>query len=294
MNILSTYLEQTQKEIDLYMEAHLPPPALRPARLHEAMHYSLFAGGKRLRPALCLAACEACSGSRELALRPASAVELFHTFTLIHDDLPAMDDDDLRRGRPTCHVQFDEATAILAGDALHTLAFEWLASSSAPSPYSPSDYVLELARAGGSQGVVGGQVEDMQAEGQVPTDALVRYIHTHKTADLFAASVRIGGISAGTSSEALKALTLYAQKAGLAFQITDDILNETSTRETLGKSVGNDREAGKATYVAVHGTERASQDARKLVHEATTALETLPGNHEILNLLAEYFIMRIK
>ena len=290
---LKQYLIEMQTRVDQYLEQEMPLVSTRPSIIHEAMRYSLFAGGKRLRPVLSLAACQACGGVIEDAIRPGSAMELFHTFSLIHDDLPAMDDDDLRRGQPTCHIKFGEAIAILAGDALHTLGFEWLASSNATPPYTATDYVLDLARAGGSQGVVGGQVEDMEAEGIEADADLVNYIHLHKTGDLFIASVRVGAMAGSASRKELDALTRYAHSAGIAFQITDDILNETSTREQMGKSVGNDKEAGKATYVAVHGMEKSRADAQSLVDAAIAELDHLSGDVTPLNALAHHFIERM-
>jgi geranylgeranyl diphosphate synthase type II len=290
---LKKYLEEMQEMVDSYLDQEMPPASTRPTVIHEAMRYSLFAGGKRLRPILSLAASQACGGSVQDAMRPGAAMELFHTFSLIHDDLPAMDDDDLRRGKPTCHIQFGEAISILAGDALHTLGFEWLASSTAHAPYSPTDYVLDLARAGGSQGVVGGQVEDMQAEGKDADADLVNYIHLHKTGDLFIASVRVGAMTGGATSGELAALTRFAHDTGIAFQITDDILNETSTREQMGKSVGNDKEAGKATYPAVHGLEKSRADAERLVEQALRELDHLSGDVTPLKALAHHFIDRM-
>ena len=279
---LKEYLQCMREQVDTYLDQEMPSPTTRPSVLHNAMRYSVFAGGKRLRPILSLAACKACGGEIEQAMRPGAAMELFHTFSLIHDDLPAMDDDDLRRGQPTCHIKFGEAIAILAGDALHTLGFEWLASSQVIPPYTATDYVLDLARAGGSEGVVGGQVEDMEAEGKEPTEELVNYIHLHKTGDLFIASIRVGAMAAGATPTELKALTSYAHSAGIAFQITDDLLNETSTRELMGKSVGNDKEAGKATYVAVHGMDKSRLDAEALVAEAIHELTHLSGDNHPL------------
>ena len=290
---LKEYLGSMRQRVDLYLDRHMPPESTRPMVIHRAMRYSLFAGGKRLRPILSLAASQACGGTEDDAIRPAAAMELFHTFSLIHDDLPPMDTDDLRRGKPTCHIQFGEAIAILAGDALHTLGFEWLASSPAHAPYSATDYVLDLAQAGGSQGVVGGQVEDMQAEGTQADAELVDYIHLHKPGDLFIASVRVGAMAAGATSGELQALTRFANKAGVAFQITDDILNETSTREQMGKSVGNDKAAGKATYPAVHGLEKSRRDAEALVEEAVGELDHLSGDATPLKVLAQHFIDRM-
>ncbi len=289
---LKTYLETRRKSVETGLELHMPAETIRPAVLHKAMRYSVMAGGKRLRPILCMAACEAVGGTPEQALLPGLALEILHTYTLIHDDLPCMDDDDLRRGRPTSHVVFGEANALLAGDALLTLAFEWLARSQAPAPYPSNQLALELAEASGSQGVIGGQVEDLSAEGQVANADLVDYIHRHKTAALIRASVRMGGISGAASPAALDALTRYGECAGLAFQIADDILNVTSTPGQLGKPVGNDAELKKLTYIAVHGLEASRTRANALIEEAVQAIRSLPGDPTPLVALAEYTVKR--
>jgi len=289
---LKTYLEARRKSVETELQLHMPAETMRPAILHQAMRYSVMAGGKRLRPILCMAACEAVGGTPEKALFPGLAIEILHTYTLIHDDLPCMDDDELRRGRPTAHVVFGEANALLAGDGLLTLAFEWLARSQAPAPYPPNQLALELAEAAGSQGVIGGQVEDLSAEGQEANADLVDYIHRHKTAALIRASVRIGGICAAASPAALAALTRYGECAGLAFQIADDILNVTSTSLQLGKPVGNDAELKKLTYVAVHGLEASRTRANTLVEEAVQAIRSLPGDPQPLIALAEYTVKR--
>lgn len=270
----------------------MPAETRRPAALHQAMRYSVMAGGKRLRPILCMAACEAVGGASAPALLPGIAIEILHTYTLIHDDLPCMDDDELRRGRPTSHVVFGEANALLAGDALLTLAFEWLAQTKPPPPYQASDLVMELASASGSQGVIGGQVEDLAAEGQVANADLVDYIHRHKTAALLRASVRMGGMCGAATAPTLDALTRYGECAGLAFQIADDILNVTSTAEQLGKPVGNDEQLKKLTYVAVHGLDASRQKSAELIHQAIEAIRPLPGDPAPLIALAEYTVKR--
>ena len=290
---LNTYLETKRKAVESGLEHTMPAETLRPAVLHKAMRYSVMAGGKRLRPILCMAACEAVGGKPEAALRPGLAIEILHTYTLIHDDLPCMDDDDLRRGRPTAHVVFGEANALLAGDALLTLAFEWLAGIQAPPPYAPNQLALELASASGSQGVIGGQVEDLSAEGSAPSADLVDYIHRHKTAALIRAAVRMGGICGAASPSDMDALTHYGESAGLAFQIADDILNVTATAGQLGKPVGNDEQLKKLTYVAVHGLEAGRKKADDLIHDAVTAIRKLPGDPQPLVALAEYTIKRV-
>lgn len=289
---LNAYLDERRLWVDRYVDQHLPPASARPTVLHEALRYSLFGEAKRIRPILCMAAAEAVGGTAEIALRPGAAIELLHTYTLIHDDLPAMDDDALRRGRPTCHIQFGEANAILAGDALLTMAFEWLADCSAPPPHPPGALTRELARAAGSQGVIAGQVEDLAAEGGAPDAALVDYIHLHKTADLLRAAVRIGAIAAGGTSEDVEALGVYGEKIGIAFQIADDLLNATSHRDALGKNVGTDAARGKLTYVAVHGVEESRRRATALIAAARSALRALPGETAPLDAIAEYILTR--
>ena len=270
MNDLPIYLKQLAEAVHAALDALLPPEGDRPAKLHEAMRYSVFAGGKRLRPALCIAACEACGGTAEQAMPAACALELLHTYTLIHDDLPAMDDDTLRRGRPTCHIQFDEATAILAGDALLTLAFEVLAAQPQGGALA-----LELARAAGSRGVIGGQMEDIDAEGKTPDADLVEYIHRNKTAALIRAACVMGGICAGADHQTLEKLDAYGENAGLAFQLADDLLDESATVEELGKDIGSDKARGKMTWPAVHGIEKTVADAKQLEEKAVASLQGL-------------------
>ncbi len=289
---LDAYLQERGRRVDAYLDQQLPPASARPAALHQAMRHAVLAGGKRLRPILCLAAAAACGGREDDALRPGAAIELLHTYTLVHDDLPAMDDDDLRRGRPTVHVVYGEANAILAGDALLTLAFEWLADCPAPPPAAPTALIRELARAAGHAGVIAGQVEDIAGEGQ-PLDAdRLRYIHTHKTGDLLVAALRLGARTAGAAEAQVDQLTRYGQAVGLAFQIADDVLNATSTAEQLGKAVGTDAARGKMTYVALHGIEPARAEARRLVEEAVAALPGLPGPTEPLAALARHIVER--
>lgn len=289
---LKPYLAERRELVEHALDLHMPPKHERPALLHEAMRYSVFAGGKRIRPILCLAAAEAVGGRAEDALLPAIALEALHTYTLIHDDLPAMDNDELRRGRPTCHIAYGEATAILAGDALLTLAFEWLAESRAPKPYLPNQFALELAEAAGSRGVIGGQVEDLAAEGKPPSADLVDYIHLHKTAALIRAAVRMGGIAGGAKAKELDALTVYGGNIGLAFQIADDILNETSSAGALGKAAGSDRERRKMTYVALYGVETARSKAQELTDQAIARLENRRGETEPLEAIARYIVER--
>ncbi len=285
MNNLQNDLKTLVETVNRALDALLPPANEQPARLHEAMRYSVFAGGKRLRPALCIAACEACGGTAEQALPAACALELLHTYTLIHDDLPAMDDDTLRRGRPTCHIQFDEATAILAGDALLTFAFEVLATRPQGGALA-----LELARAAGSRGVIGGQMEDMDAEGKTPDSKRVEYIHRNKTAALIRAACVMGGLCAGANVQTLEKLAQYGENAGLAFQLADDLLDESATVEELGKDIGSDKAKGKMTWPAVHGIEKTAADAKRLEEKAVASLQGLKDSTRLEQLAA--FIIR--
>ncbi|HEY5622093.1 MAG TPA: polyprenyl synthetase family protein, partial [Pontiella sp.] len=234
MNI-NNYIRDKQRIVEIALNDCLPPPSTQPAVLHQAMHYCVMNGGKRIRPILCLAAAEAFGASADKALAPAIAVELFHCSTLIHDDLPSMDNDDLRRGIPTCHVKFGEANAILTGDALMIHSFQVLAENGIPR------LSLELARAAGSRGVIAGQVEDLAGEGREPNAQLIDFIHMNKTAILIRAAVRMGAIAGGAGEDELENLSLFGEKIGMAFQIEDDILDETSTDEILGKPAGSDQ-----------------------------------------------------
>jgi geranylgeranyl diphosphate synthase type II len=261
------------------------------------MRYSIFAGGKRIRPLLCLAAAQAAAGApgREQALPFACAVELIHTFSLIHDDLPSMDDDDLRRGRPTCHKAFDEATAILAGDALQTLAFQIVAS--APETAGRSGLVLEalalLARACGTTGLIGGQMDDLKYEGVPAAPEDVERIHRTKTGALIVATVVGGGILAGGAKTQLEVLRAFAEPIGLAFQIVDDILDVSGDAESLGKTPGKDAKSGKATWVALHGLAASRQRAQELHVQAVQALHSFGSEASLLRELASRIIHRV-
>jgi len=289
---LDTYIAEKARIINDALDRHLPPACERPGKLHEAMRYSVMAGGKRLRPVLCMAAAEAVGGRVENVMMPALAVEALHTYTLIHDDLPCMDDDDLRRGKPTAHKVFGEATALLAGDALLTLAFEWMARATPESPWSASVLAGELAEAAGSRGVIAGQVEDLAAEGREPDADMLSFIHSRKTGVLIRCAVRLGAMTAGASQADLAVFSEYGDKAGTAFQIADDILNATSTPEQLGKPVGSDAARKKLTYVAVHGLSRARADAARLVQEAAEALAPLKGDTRPLAAIARHVAER--
>ncbi len=285
---LSTYLTNGARWIEESLDRLVPPATTRPATLHAAMRHSLFAGGKRIRPLLCAACAEACGASRDIALFPAAAIECLHTYTLIHDDLPCMDDDDLRRGIPTCHKVFGEAIALLAGDALQALAFELAAQTLE----NPLPIVRELARASGSTGVVGGQVEDMLGEHLPPDEDRLRYIQQHKTGDLIVCACRMGVLAAGGSAAAWDAATRYGAAIGEAFQIADDLLNATSTAEQLGKAVGTDAAREKTTALSVYGMEDAQKRLQVLIHTALESLSPFPGESSPLCALAQHIATR--
>src|SRR5438094_7475438 len=248
---LKSCLVTRQKLIDRALDRYLPKANRKPTTLHRAMRYSRFAGGKRLRPILCLAAAEACAGKISNALPLACALECIHTYSLVHDDLPSMDNDDFRRGRLTCHKVFGDGIAILAGDALLTIAFE-IVSSAKPTPrYDMSLFLREIAVAAGSQKLIAGQVADLEAEGRNAKRDQLRYIHENKTAAILTTSVRLGAMSANTDPKKLRAVTQFGRGLGLAFQVIDDILDVTQTSEIVGKSAGKDIAATKATYRAV-------------------------------------------
>ena len=291
MNVKSR-LASLHKQVDRALERWLPPEKTRPATLHRAMRYAVFAGGKRLRPVLCLAAAEACGGKISDALPAACAVECVHTYSLVHDDLPCMDDDDLRRGRPTTHKVFGEAVAVLAGDALLTRAFEILARTKKTTRYSVGDLVAELAKASGSLFLVGGQVADMEAENRAAKPEELVFIHRGKTAAMISASLRLGAMSANATPARVKALGKFGENLGLAFQIIDDILDITQTSEQLGKSAGKDAAAGKATYPAVFGLEKSRREAARLTKAALKALEPFGKNADFLRALADQLLGR--
>ncbi|MHC4134332.1 MAG: polyprenyl synthetase family protein [Planctomycetota bacterium] len=289
---LDGYLAETRTLVDAALDRWLPPAADEPRRLHEAMRYAVFAGGKRLRPAIARAACRALGGGDSDVLPAAAALEMLHTYSLIHDDLPAIDNDDLRRGKPTCHKQFDEATAILAGDALQTHTFLVLAEQTS-RPETAAGLIRELALAAGTGGMVGGEIADIEAEGHEPDRAVVERIHARKTAALFAASAVMGGIAAGAGEEARTALSRYGTALGLAFQIVDDILDETGDACTLGKSPGKDRVARKMSYPAAVGQEESRRRARACADRAIEALQSLP-DRQTLAALADFAVTRMK
>jgi geranylgeranyl diphosphate synthase type II len=289
---LRHYLGSRQKQIDRALDRYFPKENTKPATIHKAMRYSLFAGGKRLRPILCLAAAEACGGKIDKALPLACAIECIHTYSLVHDDLPSMDNDDFRRGRATCHKVFGEGMAVLAGDALLTIAFEIVSRAQPTRRYDLSILLREVAVAAGSQKLIAGQVADLEAEGKDADRAQLRYIHENKTAAILSTSVRLGAMSANANSKQLSAITKFGQALGLAFQVIDDILDVTQTSEKLGKSAGKDLAARKATYPAVIGLEESRAEAKRLTRKAHAALSILGVKGETLRALANYLLER--
>ena len=278
---LDGYLKQQQMRIDGAIQKRMPPADVRPAVLHKAMRYAVFSGGKRLRPILCLAAADAAGGDGQEALDAAVAVELLHTYTLIHDDLPCMDDDALRRGHPTCHVAFGEANAVLAGDALQALAFECAAETPPGFFYPAGQLVAELALAAGSRGVVGGQVEDLAvAESEADVEAIT-FIHQHKTADLFRAAVRMGAMAGNATPDTLDALSTYGEGFGLAFQIVDDLLD------------AGQEKPDPMSCLAFYDEARAREEARRYTALAINALAVLEeAERAPLAALAERILRR--
>ena len=289
------YLEARRLLVEEALHRFLPPETAEPAVIHRAMRYSVFGGGKRLRPVLVLAAAEAVGGAPEPFLPVAAALELIHTYSLIHDDLPAMDDDDFRRGRPTSHRVFGEAVAILAGDALLTEAFGLLTAPDCVNRRDPKrllTVIQEIAAAAGSRGMVGGQTLDILSEGQAVDGAHLELVHRHKTGALIRASLRAGALLAGASPAELEAITAYGEAVGLAFQIADDILNVEGEAAMTGKAVGSDAAKGKATYPSVHGLKEAKARAAALVAEALKALEPLDARADPLRGIARFIVER--
>ncbi len=292
---LERRLAQWKAAVEAYLDAWLPAAATFPQPLFEAMRYSVLAGGKRLRPALAFAAAEAVGGTEEDALPFAAALELIHTYSLIHDDLPAMDDDDLRRGKPTNHVLFGEGMAILAGDGLLTDAFALLTRPELLERHGAAvvlGAVQEIARAAGSAGMVAGQALDLTCEGREVDLPTLEFLHTHKTGALIRAATVVGGLAGRASDAELRALTQYAERVGLAFQVADDVLDVESTTETLGKPVGSDEGLRKATYPALLGLGESKRRARELVEAAIECLKPLGERAEPLRGLARLAIER--
>jgi geranylgeranyl diphosphate synthase type II len=290
---LQVFLAQEVKEIDRVLAHWVPGETAEPASIHKAMRYSLFAGGKRIRPILGIAAARAVSDSPDGVEHAVCSLELIHTYSLIHDDLPALDNDDLRRGRPTCHKVFGDAMAILAGDSLLTLAFEVLSRLTGVSAEIKIRLVEELARASGTiGGMIGGQVHDIEGERQHPTARLLDSIHRAKTGALLRASVRMGAIYAGATPEELAALSEYGEHAGLAFQIVDDVLDVEESSEALGKTAGKDQAQQKITFPAVYGLERSRQMAEEERMAAHLALRMFDDRADRLRQIADYIVRR--
>jgi geranylgeranyl diphosphate synthase, type II len=285
-------LEELRVQVDAELDRLLPPASQYPTSIHEAMRYSMFAGGKRLRPFLCLEAGRLLGGDEKSLLEVGCALELIHTYSLIHDDLPALDNDDLRRGKPTLHRKFGEATAILAGDALLTLAFEVLAISGL-APQTKLRVIYELSHAIGTQaGMVAGQVVDLETTSLETDAATLEYIHCAKTGALIRAAVRSGALCAQAGEPDLARVTVYGQKIGLAFQIADDLLDVLGSQEALGKAVRKDGHQKKATYPALHGVERSQRIAEELILEACAALEPFGDRARRLRQVAHYLVAR--
>ena len=292
---LKAYLDERRALVEAGLKRFLPAGSTMPSELHQAMHYSLFAGGKRLRPTLTIAAAEAVGGRAADVMPVACAFECIHTYSLIHDDLPAMDDDDLRRGRPTCHTVFGQAMAILAGDALLTEAFALLANPAFVAHLDPGllrTVTYEIALAAGSQGMVGGQAVDILSEGKAIDAALLHYIHTHKTGALILCALRAGAHLGGATAAALDAITGYGTAVGLAFQIADDILDIEGEEAARGKRIGGDQSRGKATYPALVGLEEAKREAQRLAQEAFDALVSLNHHADPLREIARFIVAR--
>jgi geranylgeranyl diphosphate synthase type II len=291
---VTSYLARRAAEVNQWLDRLVPSEETPPRKLHQAMRYSLLAGGKRLRPVLTIATGEACGADTDDLMPAACAIEMIHTYSLIHDDLPAMDNDDLRRGRPTCHKAFGEAVAILAGDALLTQAFRVLSSD---SPNRNADrqvrVIREVATASGTvDALIGGQMADIESEGKEVDDPTLEYIHRSKTGAMITASVVVGGLIAGADEDQIDKLRKYGKSIGLAFQIADDILDVTSTSEQLGKTPGKDQAANKATYPAIHGMATSKARARELVDEALEVVFTLGLKTRILEDIARFIIAR--
>jgi geranylgeranyl diphosphate synthase, type II len=292
---IAGYLDQKREEVDQFLDRVLPDAKISPTTLHEAMRYSLFAGGKRVRPILAIASAEAIGSATKAILPIASSLELIHTYSLIHDDLPAMDNDDYRRGKPTNHKVYGEAMAILAGDALLTLAFDLCSRSELVEGLDPARQVLiirELASGSGHLGMVGGQVLDIQAENKAIDLHTLQTIHMHKTGMLIRAAVRMGAIVASATLSQLNELTKYAEDVGLAFQIADDVLNVTGTREELGKNANTDAQRGKKTYPTFYGVDGARRLADDCVDRAISRVSMFDGKADPLRELAKYITSR--
>ena len=286
--IAQDYLARIAKDAEAKLDEHLPPVKDRPCRLHEAMRYSMFAGGKRLRPGLAKAAFDMFGGKGDKIWLATSALEMLHTFSLIHDDLPCVDNDDYRRGKLTSHKKFGESTAVMAGDALCIHAFELMGKT------GNAKAIEVLARLLGTYGMIGGEMTDIECEGKTVNLEIVDYIHYHKTAALIEASLLVGAMLADASEKDMEIIRNYGRSIGLAFQIVDDILDIVSTTEELGKDAGSDVENGKATYPSIVGLEKSRERARELYEESVKVLDGLKCDTSILRSIAAYIITRVK
>jgi geranylgeranyl diphosphate synthase type II len=297
---IEQYLERCRRLVEVAIEENLPPSDAAPSVIHEAMRYAVLAGGKRIRPILAIAACEALGADAAPLLRSFAALELIHTYSLVHDDLPALDNDDLRRGRKTTHVVFGEAIGILTGDALLTEAFSWLARPAGDvEPDRQLRALLEVAQAVDSRGMIGGQVADLEAERALDGSAeraelaaRLDFIHRNKTGQLLTASVLLGGILAGASDPDLELLSRYGRAVGLAFQIVDDLLDTEESAETLGKTAGKDVAQGKLTFPALYGLAEARREADRLLAEAVALADMIGGSGNYLAEIARYICHR--
>lgn len=287
------FIADCRERVDRALEQFVPLEATEPTSVHSAIRWSLFGRGKRFRPALVLAVGEAFGAKSDVLMSAACALEMIHTYSLIHDDLPSMDDDELRRGRPTCHLQFDEATAILAGDALQTLAFQAIAEDELLAPATRVRVISELARAAGTpEGMVAGQAYDLDAESRVVNEADLEKIHRHKTGALIRAAARIGAIISGASAHELDAITQFGGHLGLLFQITDDLLDVTASAEALGKTPGKDARSRKATYPSLYGLEATRNLASKVHNDACRALDEVTAPTKLLHSIADFILLR--
>jgi len=289
---LPAFFEEDRLAVDAHLDRLMPAETLQPPSIHQAMRYSVFAGGKRIRPILCLETARIFDADVLPAFYPGCAIEFIHTYSLIHDDLPALDNDDLRRGKPTCHKKFGEATAILAGDALLTLAFETITASPAPADRRVA-MIKEISSAAGTiNGMVGGQVADLEAEGQRVGPETLEYIDRSKTAALIRASIASGALSAGAPADDVARLRRFGETIGWAFQVTDDILDVEESSAALGKTAGKDIAQQKATYPAVFGLPRSHEIANELANKAIEELQPYGGRAERLRAIAEFLVLR--
>lgn len=290
---VNAYLSATRKLVDEHLDKLLPAESKEPSTIHKAMRHSIFAGGKRVRPVLVLATGESLSGDRNVLLHLGAGIEMMHTYSLIHDDLPALDNDDLRRGVPTCHKVFGEAMAILAGDALMTRCYQVLADLPGLADSTRVDIIREVAAATGTvNGMIGGQVVDLESEGKEVSTQILEYIHYSKTGALLKACVRCGAMAANANSGEMKSLTKFGSKVGLVFQIVDDILDVTSSSEVLGKTAGKDEKVKKATYPALYGLDESRKKARELVFSALEDIRDFGEKAESLRSLARFVVDR--